>query len=356
MLTALVSLASAASDAASLSLALEANADAEGLSLAFLEANADAEGVRVLPSGLQYRVLVHGPGTVSPATDTPVEMHWEGYTATTFNATPTGAPFYSTYAGDGPMPLTPQEGTSAWEEALQFMCEGDKWEVAVPSQLGYGDEGMEGIVAPGEALVYVLELVRIEGSNAVPRRNPEEELHAAEEALQRWEDLDGGTGLTRLHDTAEATTADPMARRALKAWAAAQGPGRPLVLALLRRPLAGVLLAAFLESAAAHAGERAAYAYSAESYFVESPLERHLGLTAPAVFVSTDGGETWARCAAGLDTPAWSHAPLTLLEPRMDAEGKPAPPSVAVVREALELCVFDGAEPSGTAQLHGEEL
>lgn len=343
MLTLLTSLASTASDVSS-------------LGLAFLETNADAAGVRVLPSGLQYRVLSHGTGTLSPATDTPVEMHWEGYTATAFNATPPGAPFYSTYAGDGPMPLTPQEGTSAWEEALQFMCEGDKWEVMVPSQLGYGDEGMEGIVAPGEALVYVLELVRIEGSNAGPRRNPEEELHAAEEALQRWEDLDGGTGLTRLDDTTGAMAADPVARRALAAWAAAQHPERPLVLALLRRPLAGVLLAAFLESAAAHAGERAAYAYSAETFYLESALERHLDLVAPAVFVSPDRGETWVRCAAGLDTPAWSHAPLTLLEPRMDAEGRPAPPSVAVVREALELCVFDGAEPSRTAQVHGEEL
>ena len=138
-------------------------------SLAFLEANADAAEVRVLPSGLQYRVLEHGDGHESPVHDTAVEINWEGYTATAFNATPRDAPFYSTYAGDGPMPLTPQEGVSAWEEALQLMTAGDKWEIVAPSQLGYGEEGMEGMVPPGEALVYILEPVKIEGDNAGPR-------------------------------------------------------------------------------------------------------------------------------------------------------------------------------------------
>ena len=52
---------------------------------------------------------------------------------------------------------------------MQLMVEGDKWEIVAPSQLGYGEEGMEGMVPPGEALVYILELVKIEGDNAGPR-------------------------------------------------------------------------------------------------------------------------------------------------------------------------------------------
>ena len=63
---------------------------------------------------------------------------------------------------------------SAWEEALPRMAIGDKWEVYAPSELAYGDDGMEkasGAVAPGEAVVYVLELVSMEGAG-VPRKPP----------------------------------------------------------------------------------------------------------------------------------------------------------------------------------------
>lgn len=239
---------------ASLSLLARAEADAASFGLAFLEANAEAEGVVVLPSGLQYRALAHGGGETSPAVDSPIEVSWEGFTAAAFNATPRGAPFYSTYAGDGPMPLTPQEGVSAWEEALTLMGEGDRWELFVPAQLGYGEDGMEGVVEKGEALVYVLELAVIEGESkttprrsqgetrrsrraqqcatrgASTRRDPEAELRAAEEALEAWDDLDGssgGVGLARLDGVTE-----------LDDWCA-RAPPRPLVLAQLRLPLAG---------------------------------------------------------------------------------------------------------------------
>mgnify|MGYP004491000563 CR=1 FL=1 len=111
-----------------------------------------------------------------------------------------------------------------------------------------------------------------------------------------------------------------------------------------------MLLAAFLESAAAHAGQEASYAYAADSFYLPSPLEQYLGLAAPAIYVSFNRGASWDRCAAGLETPAWSHAPLIPLEPGTDADGKPAPPSVAAVREALETCAF------GRAQPHGDEL
>ena len=30
---------------------------------------------------------------------------------------------------------------AGWTEAMQLMVEGDKWEMYIPSELGYGDEG-----------------------------------------------------------------------------------------------------------------------------------------------------------------------------------------------------------------------
>ena len=104
--------------------------------------------------------------------------------------------------------LTPRSlsQVSAWEEALPRMAIGDKWEVYAPSELAYGDDGMEegsGAVAPGEAVVYVLELVSMEGAG-VPRKPPPRDA-AAEAAAEAG----GGAGpLRRLRAVHE-----------LRAWA-----------------------------------------------------------------------------------------------------------------------------------------
>ena len=79
-------------------------------SLAFLEENWASAGVRTLCSGLQYRVLHNSTAERSPTLETPITMHWEGYgLAAWLND---GSPFYTTRAGDGPMPLTAAEGVN----------------------------------------------------------------------------------------------------------------------------------------------------------------------------------------------------------------------------------------------------
>ena len=65
------------------------------------------------------------------------------------------------------------------------MAVGDKWEVYAPSELAYGDDGMEeasGAVAPSEAVVYMLELLSMEGAGA-PRKPPPRDA-AAEAAAE----------------------------------------------------------------------------------------------------------------------------------------------------------------------------
>ena len=89
---------------------------------------------------------------------------------------------------------------SAWEEALPRMAIGDKWEVYAPSELAYGDDGMEeasGTVAPGEAVVYVLELLSMDGAGA-PRKPPPRD--AAVEAAEAAEAGGAGPPLRRLRD------------------------------------------------------------------------------------------------------------------------------------------------------------
>ena len=63
------------------------------------------------------------------------------------------APAGSGVVGRGPLapPAEPRAATSertraaavigGWTEAMQLMVEGDKWEMYIPSDLGYGEQG-----------------------------------------------------------------------------------------------------------------------------------------------------------------------------------------------------------------------
>eukprot|EP00592_Proboscia_alata_P029450 CAMPEP_0194430804 /NCGR_PEP_ID=MMETSP0176-20130528/58466_1 /TAXON_ID=216777 /ORGANISM="Proboscia alata, Strain PI-D3" /LENGTH=102 /DNA_ID=CAMNT_0039245433 /DNA_START=1 /DNA_END=306 /DNA_ORIENTATION=+ len=43
------------------------------------------------------------------------------------------------------------------------MVEGDKWEMYIPSELGYGDRGSPPKIGGGDALVFVMEILEIQG-------------------------------------------------------------------------------------------------------------------------------------------------------------------------------------------------
>ena len=123
----------------------------------WLEANAKKEGVTVLPSGLQYKVLQEGTGTRSPKKDTPCACHYSG-------ATLDGKEFDSSYRRGKPSTFAPRQVIKGWTEAMQLMKEGDKWELYVPAELGYGGRGSpSGSIKPGDALVFTIEIVSIQG-------------------------------------------------------------------------------------------------------------------------------------------------------------------------------------------------
>jgi FKBP-type peptidyl-prolyl cis-trans isomerase len=47
---------------------------------------------------------------------------------------------------------------------MQLMKEGDKWELYVPAELGYGGRGSpSGSIAPGDALIFEIEIVQVMG-------------------------------------------------------------------------------------------------------------------------------------------------------------------------------------------------
>merc|ERR1711903_153409 len=55
-------------------------------------------------------------------------------------------------------------GIKGWTEAMQLMVEGDKWEMYIPSELGYGDGGSGAKIKGGDVLVFNMEILKIKGN------------------------------------------------------------------------------------------------------------------------------------------------------------------------------------------------
>jgi len=128
---------------------------------AFLNANKAKDGVVTLPSGLQYKVITNGSGTEHPLPGTTCACHYEGRTAQQY---PAGKIFDSSYARGAPTSFAPNQVIKGWTEAMQLMVAGDTWLLYIPSELAYGDAGAGGDIAPGDALVFKLELIKLEGA------------------------------------------------------------------------------------------------------------------------------------------------------------------------------------------------
>jgi FKBP-type peptidyl-prolyl cis-trans isomerase FklB len=120
---------------------------------AFLAENAKKEGVKVLPSGLQYRVLKEGTGK-QPTKEDKVVVHYRGTLVD-------GREFDSSYKRGEPAEFGVTQVIKGWTEALQLMKEGSKWMVYIPWQLAYGAQGRGGLIGPNETLVFEVELISI---------------------------------------------------------------------------------------------------------------------------------------------------------------------------------------------------
>mmetsp|Transcript_116725 Transcript_116725/g.362689 ORF Transcript_116725/g.362689 Transcript_116725/m.362689 type:complete len:242 (+) Transcript_116725:52-777(+) len=136
--------------------------------LKFLEENKEREGVHTLKSGLQYKVLKKGTGKYYPKKDSPCECHYAGTTpALTPNAIDLPEAewkeFDSSYKRGEPTTFAPNQVIKGWTEAMQKMVEGDKWEMYIPSELGYGDSGSGDKIKGGDVLIFRMELMTIKG-------------------------------------------------------------------------------------------------------------------------------------------------------------------------------------------------
>merc|ERR1712227_657063 len=129
----------------------------------FLEENKKKEGVITLPSGLQYKVLRKGDGAHHPTKDSPCECHYEGTLID-------GTEFDSSYKRGSPTTFAPNQVIKGWTEAMQLMVEGDKWEMYIPSELGYGDSGSGAKIPGGSVLIFTMEIIKIKGETVPAQR------------------------------------------------------------------------------------------------------------------------------------------------------------------------------------------
>ncbi|HSE14006.1 MAG TPA: FKBP-type peptidyl-prolyl cis-trans isomerase [Candidatus Deferrimicrobium sp.] len=119
----------------------------------FLAENAKKEGVKVLPSGLQYKVIAPGTGK-SPTTADTVTTHYRGTLID-------GTEFDSSYKRGQPATFPVSGVIPGWTEALQLMKEGAKWQLFVPPGLAYGERGAGQVIGPNATLVFEVELLTV---------------------------------------------------------------------------------------------------------------------------------------------------------------------------------------------------
>jgi len=119
----------------------------------FLAKHGKEKGVVTTPSGLQYKVIEAGKGKQPGATDQ-VTVHYRGTLLD-------GTEFDSSYARGEPATFPVNGVIQGWQEVMPLMKEGAKWEVAIPSDLAYGERGTGHGIGPNETLLFTIELIKV---------------------------------------------------------------------------------------------------------------------------------------------------------------------------------------------------
>ena len=119
----------------------------------WLEAKSKEEGVKALSRGIYYKVLKEGnQSSEQPNIRSIITAH---YTGKTIN----GRKFDSS-RGRAPLACRLCDLINGWIIALQQMHIGDKWELYIPAEMGYGRFSQPGIPG-GSTLIVEIELLGI---------------------------------------------------------------------------------------------------------------------------------------------------------------------------------------------------
>ena len=136
---------------------------------------AQMKGVKVLPSGLLYKIDKKGNSKQMPLTnETEVTVHYKGSKAdgTVFDATrftdmpPARQEEMKRYNPNGydkndPISFALNRVIAGWTEGLKLIGKGGKITLWIPYNLAYGERGAGGVIAPYEALRFDIELIDV---------------------------------------------------------------------------------------------------------------------------------------------------------------------------------------------------
>ena len=119
----------------------------------FLAANKKKDGVKTLPDGLQYKVITEGKGE-QPKADSQVTVNYRGTLID-------GTEFDSSYKRGEPTTFGVNQVIKGWGEALPLMKTGSKWQIFIPADLAYGENGAGSTIPPNSVLIFEVELVGV---------------------------------------------------------------------------------------------------------------------------------------------------------------------------------------------------
>lgn len=119
----------------------------------FLAANKAKPGVVTTESGLQYKVIKQGSGAKPTPEDT-VRVHYKGRTID-------GQEFDSSYRRNEPAEFQVKQVIPGWQEAMTIMPVGSTYEIYLPPNLAYGDQGAPPVIEPGSLIIFEVELLDV---------------------------------------------------------------------------------------------------------------------------------------------------------------------------------------------------
>ena len=120
---------------------------------AFLVEVAKNPEVKALPKGIFYKVLATGDGK-SAQTAAVVSVYYRGSLID-------GKVFDDNTKQGYADAFRLRELITGWQIAIPKMHEGDKWEIYIPSELGYGKRGCPPDIPGNSTLVFEIELVKV---------------------------------------------------------------------------------------------------------------------------------------------------------------------------------------------------
>lgn len=123
----------------------------------FLDRNGKEKGVKTTADGLQYKVIAPGNAKAPPIQVTDeVTVQYRGKLLD-------GSEFDSSYARGVPETFKVGGVIKGWQEALQLMKPGSKYQLFIPPELGYDNQPKPGIPA-GSLLIFDVEVVSVKAA------------------------------------------------------------------------------------------------------------------------------------------------------------------------------------------------